>query len=61
MHPAVKEFFKKNARKGGKARAAKLTSEERADIAKRAARARWGKKKEGARREKTSTTSAGAD
>ena len=30
--------------KGGKARAARLTSEQRAEIAKRAAAARWGKK-----------------
>ena len=30
-------------KKGGKARAAKLTSEERRDIAKKAAAARWGK------------------
>ncbi len=30
-------------RKGGKARAAKMTSEQRAKIARKAAKARWGK------------------
>ena len=30
-------------RKGGKARAAKMTAEQRADISRRAARARWKK------------------
>ncbi len=29
--------------KGGKARAAKMTAEQRADIARKAAKARWGK------------------
>jgi len=33
------------ARKGGKARAAQLTKEERAAIARKAAQARWGDKK----------------
>lgn len=36
---------KLGASKGGKARAAKLTPKKRSQIAKRAARARWGKKK----------------
>jgi hypothetical protein len=31
-----------SGKKGGKARAAKLTAEERSDIARRAAEARWG-------------------
>jgi hypothetical protein len=34
-------------RKGGPARAAKLTAAERTAIAKRAAQARWGKRKKG--------------
>ncbi len=33
--------FQKRASKGGDARAKKLTAEERADIARRAARTRW--------------------
>jgi hypothetical protein len=33
-------------KKGGKARAAKLTKEQRAEIARKAARARWAKKEE---------------
>jgi hypothetical protein len=35
---------KKGGKAGGKARAAVLTREERADIARKAAAARWGKK-----------------
>jgi len=34
------------ARRGGKARAEKLTKEQRKEIARKAAKARWGKKKE---------------
>jgi len=42
---AVREYFEKIAKKGGNARAKKLTPEERKDIARRAAQARWAKKK----------------
>jgi len=45
VHPAIREFFRKNAKKGGKARAQKLTPEQRKDIAARAAQARWAKAK----------------
>lgn len=38
------ELGKLGASKGGKARAAKLTPEQRSAIAKKAAEARWGKK-----------------
>lgn len=38
---------RKGGRKGGKARAAKLTPQQRADIARTAALARWHKKDEG--------------
>jgi hypothetical protein len=37
---------RKGGLKGGKARAEKLTPEERSSIAKKAANARWGKKEE---------------
>jgi hypothetical protein len=53
--PNAKTGFKKNAAavalgrlgglKGGKARAAKLSDEERSEIAKKAAQARWHKKR----------------
>lgn len=36
----------KGGKKGGKARAEKLTAEERSEIAKKAAKARWDKEKE---------------
>jgi hypothetical protein len=39
------EFGRKGGLKGGAARAAKLSPEERSDIAKKAAAARWEKKK----------------
>jgi hypothetical protein len=42
--PAAVELGRKGGKKGGKARAAALTSEERSDIARRAAKARWGDK-----------------
>ena len=45
VHPAVREYFQKITSQGGKARAAKLTPEQRKEIAKRGAEARWGKKK----------------
>jgi hypothetical protein len=45
----VREFFVKQGRKGGliggKARASKLTAEERSESARRAAKARWTKRK----------------
>ena len=40
-NPAAIEFARRGGQKGGKARAAKLTPEERRRIAKKAARARW--------------------
>ena len=39
------ELGRLGGRKGGKARAAKLSTEERKEIAKKAAKARWGKTK----------------
>ncbi len=44
-NPAAVALGKLGAKKGGIARAAKLTPEKRAEIAKGAARARWGKTK----------------
>ena len=40
-NPAAVELGRLGGQKGGKARAAKLTPEERSEIARRAARARW--------------------
>lgn len=40
--PAAVELGRKGGLKGGKARAAKLTPEQRSEIAKKAARKRWG-------------------
>lgn len=40
--PAAVALGRKGGLKGGKARAAKLTPEERAESARKAARARWG-------------------
>ena len=40
---AGKEHFRKGGKKGGKARAEKLTAEERSEIARVAAQARWKK------------------
>ena len=40
-NPAAVELGRKGGLKGGKARAAKMTAEQRSDAAKRAARARW--------------------
>jgi hypothetical protein len=49
MPQAVKEYFIRMGRKGGKlggkARAASLTDEERTESARRAVMARWAKKK----------------
>ena len=41
--PAAVALGRKGGLKGGKARAAKLTAEERSEIARRAAQTRWGK------------------
>jgi hypothetical protein len=43
--PAAVELGRKGGLKGGKARAAKMTPEERSAAAKKAARARWGRGK----------------
>lgn len=43
---AAQELGRLGGLKGGKARAAKLTKEERSAIAKKAAEARWAKKRE---------------
>ncbi|MDQ3620292.1 MAG: hypothetical protein M3391_09225 [Actinomycetota bacterium] len=40
--PNAVALGRKGGQKGGKARAAKLTAKERSEIAKKAARARWG-------------------
>jgi hypothetical protein len=46
MRPkAVQEYFEEIARKGGYARAKKLSKEERKESARRAAQARWAKAK----------------
>lgn len=42
-NPAAVELGRKGGLKGGKARAAKMTPEQRSEAAQRAARARWGK------------------
>ena len=42
-NPAAVMLGKLGGMKGGKARAAKLTAEQRKEIAQRAAKARWGK------------------
>ncbi len=44
-NPAAVELGRLGGLKGGKARAKKLTKEQRSEIARRAARARWGKHK----------------
>lgn len=45
-NPAAVELGRKGGLKGGKARAAKLTPEERSEAARRAAAARWSKQKQ---------------
>lgn len=45
-NPAAVELGRKGGLKGGKARAAKLTPEERSEAARRAATARWSKQKQ---------------
>jgi len=42
--PAAVALGRKGGLKGGKARAAKLSAKERSEIAKKAAKARWGEK-----------------
>ena len=41
-HPAAVALGRKGGLKGGKARAAKMTAEERSEAARKAAAARWG-------------------
>jgi len=41
-NPAAVELGRRGGKKGGKARAAKLSAEERSEIAKKAAAVRWG-------------------
>ncbi len=43
-NPAAVELGRKGGLKGGKARAAKMTPGERSEAARKAARARWGKR-----------------
>ena len=50
-NPAAVELGRLGGKKGGKARAEKLTPEQRSEIAKKAAKARWDKKR---REEETS-------
>jgi len=40
--PLAVELGRRGGKKGGKARAAKMTPEERSEAARKAARARWG-------------------
>ncbi len=47
LRRAAAELGRRGGLKGGKARAAKLTAERRAEIAKKAAAARWGAKGSG--------------
>jgi hypothetical protein len=44
-NPAAVALGRKGGLKGGKARAAKMTKEQRSEAARRAARARWSSKK----------------
>jgi len=41
----IREIFAKHGRKGGKAAARQMTPEQRKESARKAAQARWGKKK----------------
>ena len=45
-NPAAVALGKLGGAKGGKARAEKLTPEQRSEIARKAAKARWAKKKQ---------------
>jgi hypothetical protein len=47
MDPAVKAYFRRISKLGGKARAAKLTAKERSEAARKAVKARWAKEKKG--------------
>jgi hypothetical protein len=44
-NPAAVELGRLGGKKGGRVRAARLTPEQRSEIAKKAARARWGRTK----------------
>lgn len=44
LRAVMAEMGRRGGKKGGKARAEKLTPEERSEIARKAAQARWGKK-----------------
>lgn len=46
-NPAAVELGRRGGLKGGKARAAKMTKEERSESARKAAKARWAKKRQG--------------
>ena len=46
-NPAAVELGRKGGERGGKARAAKMTPEERSKAAKKAAQARWAKQRSG--------------
>ncbi len=46
MRELARKLGQRGGLKGGKARAAKLTKEERSAIAKKAAEARWAKKRQ---------------
>jgi glutathione synthase/RimK-type ligase-like ATP-grasp enzyme len=43
LRDAIKEYFRTNASKGGRARDAKLSPRRKREIAKKAAKARWRK------------------
>lgn len=45
-NPAAVELGRRGGLKGGKARAAKMTPEERSESARKAAKARWAKKRQ---------------
>ena len=54
--PAAVALGSKGGKKGGPARAAKLTPEQRSESARRAVQARWAKAKKGSHRVKVKTT-----
>lgn len=45
-NPAAVELGRRGGLKGGKARASKMTPEERSESARKAAKARWAKKRQ---------------
>lgn len=47
----IREFFRKQGAAGGKARAERLSPEERRESARKAVEARWAKAKEGSKNE----------